>query len=155
MKKHITYSVLFAILLIIAESCGGLFSYGWDFECRATNVTTLFKEGVPVDTFNFYDTQRETRANKRSIKEKIYSEDSLFLSRDSVLNFFHTEMEYYDRGYIYNLPNGHFGLIVELEHTGNRSAGTLFISSEGYKLLELCDYDSVTMFYSFVIYPEN
>ena len=34
-------------------------------------------------------------------------------------------------------------------------AGTYFITPEGYKLLELYDYDSVTMFYSFVIYPEK
>lgn len=154
MKKHyITYFSFFIVLL--TESCGGLGSYGWNFECRATNVTTLFKEGVSVDTFKFFDLQRETRANKRSIKEKIYMEEALYFSKDSVLNFFHTEWEYIT---IHNywdvdIRDHHLGLIDE--NYSDNPAGTLFITPEGYKLLELCDYDSVTMFYTFVIYPEE
>ena len=88
-------------------------------------------------------------------------EDSLFFSKDSVLNFFHTEREYNGRFYYdYSGPFNEDGFVVGkqrgliTEHDYDY-AGTYFITPEGYKLLELYDYDSVTMFYSFVIYPEK
>lgn len=154
MRKHCIAYLLFLIILLVC-SCEGFFSPGWDFECRAINVTTLFENGVSVDTFNFYDTQYEGGAHKRSIKEKKYKKDSLFLSRDSVLKFFRTEEEYYNQEWYFNdkdIIGRRRGLIVECDD--NNPAGTLFITPEGYKLLELCDYDSVTMFYTFITYPE-
>ncbi|MBO7145016.1 MAG: hypothetical protein J6W13_09350 [Salinivirgaceae bacterium] len=158
-KHHIAFLLSTAVLL--AESCGGINDYGYEFECLATNVTTLFKDGILIDTLKFYNTQYESYANKHSVTEIIYKEDTLSFSKDSVLNFFHTGEEYSDLRYFdanrkryikVNYIVGLCGLIVE--HDDHNIAGTFFITPEGYKLLELCDYDSVTMFYTFVIYPE-
>ena len=156
-KHHIAFLLSTAVLL--EESYGGINDYGYEFECLATNVTTLFKDGILIDTLKFYNTQYESYANKHSVTKNIYKEDSLFFSKDSVLNFFHTREEYSDLWYFdanskryikVNYIVGLCGLIVEQDD--HNLAGTLFITPEGYKLLELCDYDSVTMFYSFVTY---
>ena len=150
-RHHITYLLFFFIFLLI-ECCGcGCYDCGYDYECYATNTTIIFKNGIPVDTFNFYDTQYTWFRNKcvDVVKGRL-EKGPLYFSKDSILNFFHTEKEYisnhqylnsYDEDYHY------LGLIVE--YYDNIYAPTLFITPEGYKLLELYDYDSVTMVFTF------
>ena len=161
-RHHITYLLFLTIIPLLTDCEFSISCYGWNFECQAINTTTLFKDGVPVDTFNFYDTQEsEAFCDKYAIKGKKYKEESFSFSKDSVLNFFHTEREYnyrfyYDYSGSFNddgfVVGKQCGLIAENNYN---YAGTYFITPEGYKLLELYDYDSVTMFYSFVIYPEK
>lgn len=160
-RHHITYLLFLTIIPLLTDCEFSISCYGWNFECQAINTTTLFKDGVPVDTFNFYATQEsDAFCDKYAIKSKKYKEDSLFFSKDSALNFFHTEKEYDYRFYCdysgaFNndgfIEGDNCGLIVKNAY--DNFAGTLFITPEGYKLLELYDYDSVTMFYSFIIYP--
>lgn len=150
-KQHIIHLLFFATFLL-TESCEdcGCRNCGYNYPCYATNTTILFKDGVAVDTFNFYDVQHTTFMNKCvSVKEVCLKNGPRCFSKDSVLNFFHTEKEYYDQGYfnVNDIIGNRCGLIVE--HNDNNSAGTLFITPEGYKLLEYYDYDSVIMTYTF------
>ena len=142
-SHHITYLLLLTILLIEGCDCG-CHNCGYDWECYATNTVTLLKNGIPVDTFNFYDTQHTTFANKCiSVEEACLTKDPFFFSKDSVLNFFYPQSECYELKKDFSKD---CGIIVGFS---DLYAPVLFITPEGYKLLESYDYDSVIMLYTF------
>ena len=152
MKKHLTYLLFLTIPLWV--SCIFNDKQHTDYNCYATNVITLFKNGVPIDTFNFYDIQYTVCFESDEIKEKQITKGPLPFSKDSVLKFFLPCQEYRDGSYFVKYGSLDFkkdcGVIVI--HNSYLRAPTLFITPEGYKLLELCDYDSVAMLYTFDSY---
>ena len=130
---------------MVVYGCHG--SYGHHYDCYATNVTTLFKNGVPIETFNFCDTQCTEFHNEYvKVEDVKLTKGPLSFSKDSVLKSFHTEKERVNCVWCFDIQKDH-GIIVEPD--SKLLAPTLFITSEGYKLLELYDYDSVTMFFTF------
>ena len=144
-KRYIT--CLFFLIVLLEESCKDFFSPGYEYDCYATNVVTLYKGGFPIETFNFYDTQCTTFPHENvKVKKACLTKGPLCFSKDSVLSFFYNDWD----DYKYGSSNKECGLIVM--HGCHLAAPILFISPEGYKLLELCDYDSVTMFFTFDSY---
>ena len=154
-KHHITFLLFFAIILMF--SCGGFFDGAVRYECYATNVITLFEKGVPIDTINLSDTQRTIYRETAKVKEKYMTKGPLSFSKDSALKFFHPYWEFKDKSSFYE-KYGKLSFskdcgVIAMQH--ELPAPTLFITPEGYKHLELCDYDSVTMFYTFDRYRYN
>lgn len=130
---------------MVVYGCHG--SYGHYYDCYATNVTTLFKNGVPIETFTFCDTQCTEFPNEYvKVEDVKLTKGPLTFSKDSVLNSFRTEREYVNCGWCFDTQKEH-GVIVE--PNSKLFAPTLFVTSEGYKFLELYDYDSVTMVFTF------
>ena len=152
-KHHITYLFFFTFFLMV--SCGEIFHYSLDYKCFAKNETILMNGGVPIDTFYFYDTITTTITDKKYRIDKIETiKDTLSFSKDSVLKFFYSSTEYFDRGLFYEDYehediSADCGLIVEPDD--NNHSLTLFITHEEYELLKDYVYDSVVMIYVFRI----
>ena len=158
-KKYLTYLLFSAILLMTSCWCHDCLNCGYDYECYATNTATIFKNGEPIETYYFIDTQYTTFANKCvSVDEACLTKCPISISKDSALKFFHPHKEFMDKSSFYkkygNLSFSKDCGTIAIQHS-KLPAPTLFITLEGYKLLEQCDYDSVTMVFTFDSYMYN